>query len=307
MERPPQPRCLETPEKLVEIPTGFTNAARKEKAESILSQLQNNPSRSWLERTLYTYLTERVSREELETIEASFKKFGGREQYYENLRKVAQNAALQQIPSINDVAWFTLDNRTKPNRKLNQFQKSVNGEGVAVAVTPKEYFTVPISKNASEEAFKDILRFQDSLPLLAKEFRELSEAEDDSISFKIPGNLQYFIKHPDSLVVHYYNPALSEKIREIVGRHLGSIGLNPTREGRAESGFDFSSHKGQYDGSHSQLLSSIAADRMIELVKEHPKMAQSKPEEVVAFLDRVFAEYGEYSPKEVLQRLEKLK
>lgn len=185
-------------------------------------------------------------------------------------------------------------------------KKTIEGAPVEVVISRKEYFTVPAGSGSSEEVLARVMAFQNALPALAKDLSDLSIKNGDRISFKIPGNLQYFLKHPDSLVVHYGKEEQSAGIRAIVTQHLSALGMEPTRDGRAETGFDFKSETDLFDGSHSSLMSAVIADRMVRAVEATPALANARPADIQAFLDRAFTEVSAYSPPEMLTRLEQI-
>lgn len=109
-----QSESLHTP---VEIPDGFTNDAKHQTAERVLEQVRNGVDRWLLEKPLYLYLTQRVSEDELHTIESSFGR-DAKEKYYANLRKVAREASTDGLTVNNDVAWFSLyDNNPSARKK----------------------------------------------------------------------------------------------------------------------------------------------------------------------------------------------
>ena len=294
----------ESPNDRLEISDGFTKNAKFQTAKRILEQVRNDVPRWLLEKPLYLYLTQRVSDVELHAIETSFGE-DGKKKYYANLRRVAQEASNNGLMVNNDVAWFSLYSNNPSARKTEQMTRV--SDGLKVSTTYKEYFTVPIKSSDAQSALLEIEGFQNALPAIAKDLADLSQSKDDQIKLKIPGNLQSFIKHPDSLVIHYRNPALSGQIREIVARHLEAVGLETMRENRTESGFDFDSKNELYSGSHSSLMASVAAHRLMETIKENPILANASPERLCAFLDKAFGDYAAFSPKELLARLDKIK
>jgi hypothetical protein len=245
-----------------------------------------------------------MSTAEVRTIEKDLDAHEGSKRYENNLRGLAQKARSSGLPAVNDIAWFAYTGTMDAPRKRVRMAKKIAGEPTEVAVTRKEYFTVPVGSGESDAVLASIEKFQNSLPALAEELARFSVERGDRVSFKIPGNLQYFIKHPDSLVVHYGNPENSQDIREIVTRHLTAIGMSPVRDGRAETGFDFKSENDLFDGSHSSFMSSAIADSMVRAVKEKPEMAKADPARILAFLDRKCAEVAAYTPEQMLARLE---
>lgn len=290
----------------ITMPEKFTDAAREEGLQSIIMQLKNNPSRAWLTNSLYSYMVNRVSGTELKSLE---KKIGGEaaaQAYEANLKNVAREAAVQGLPIDNDIGWFSYTGTKDAQRNRTRMNKVIGGKTVEVAISRKEYFTVPVGSGSPEEVLSRVAVFQNALPALAKELSELSIKNGDRISFKVPGNLQYFLKHPDSLVVHYGKEEQSVEIRAIVAKHLSALGMSPTRDNRAETGFDFKSETDLFDGSHSSLMSTVIADRMVRAVKANPALARAKPEDIQAFLDRTGTEVAGYSPAEMLARLEQI-
>lgn len=291
----------------IDVPAGFSQEAKLQTAEWVLEQVRNGVDRWLLEKSLYVYLTQKVSDAELVAIESSFNKVGAKEKYYAVLRRVAQEASLQGLTVNNDVAWFSLYGENLSAQKKERMARTVGGKTESVEISYKECFSVPIKSKDAQQASADIERFQNVLLRLAKELANVAQSENDQIKMKVPGNLQSFIKHPDSLVVHYRNPALSEKIRHVVERELGSVGFETMRENRTASGFDFDSENDLYNGSHSSLMASVAADTIIEHVKANPQLAQATAEQFIPFLDRAFGQYAALSPKELLSRLDKVK
>ncbi len=288
----------------IEMPEGFTDAARAESLNSVVMQLKHTPSREWLERSLYSFLTNRVSTVEVKSLEKNLNSYNGSEKYGLSLRQLAQTAASSNIPADNDIAWFSFTGNKNAPKKRVRMSKVIAGESVGVAISRKEYFSAPVGSGSPETVISRIGDFQKALLGLAEELGRFSIEKGDRVSFKTPGNLQYFIKHPDSLVVHYGNSENSADIREIVTRHLSAIGMSPTRDGRAETGFDFKSENELFSGSHSSLMSSVVAESMVRAVKEKPELAHAEPVQIQAFLDLKFAEVGAYSPEEMLAHLE---
>lgn len=305
VERPKSSQeSLNTP---IDIPVGFSSDAKHQTAERILEQTRNGVDRWLLEKPLYIYLTQKVSDAELTTIEEFFNEIGAKEKYYATLRKVAQEAGVQGLTVNNDVAWFSLYRENPAAKKKEQMARTVDEKTESVEISYKEYFTVPIKPKDAQSALGDIERFQNVLPVIAKELADLAQSENDQIKMKVPGNLQSFIKHPDSLVIHYRDPALSEKIRQIVHKELGAVALETMRENRTTSGFDLDAEDELYNGSHSSLMASLVADRIIGAVKANPQLADASIEQFIPFLDRAFGEYAKLSPKELLSRLDKIK
>jgi len=76
---------------------------------------------------------------------------------------------------------------------------------------------------------------------LAKELRQLALHTNDSIQIKIPASFLSFVKHPDSVVIHYYNPRNKNEIPRILNGWLHTHGINSTKReyGRAEHARDF--------------------------------------------------------------------
>lgn len=290
----------------IEMPEKFSDSAREEGLRSVIMQLKNNPSREWLTNSLYSYLVNRVSNTELKEVQRALGGEKAAKIYEENVRKVAQEGTLQGLPIDNDIAWFSYTGTKDVQRNRTRMRKEVNGKTVEVAVSRKEYFTVPVGSGSPEEVLKRMGVFQDALPALATDLARLSAKNGDRISFKIPGNLQYFIKHPDSLVVHYGKEEQSAEIRAIVTKHLSAIGMDPSRDGRAKTGFDFKSETDLFDGSHSLLISTVIADRMVRAVKTNPTLAHANPADIQTYLDRAFAEASAFTPSEILTRLEQV-
>lgn len=288
----------------IEMPEGFTDAAREESLSGIIMQLKNSPSRVWLEKSLYSFLTNRASTDEVRDIQKNLDSHNGSEKYEQNLRQLAQTATHSSIPVDNDIAWCSFTGAKEAPKKRVRMAKIIAGEPTEVTVSRKEYFTVPVGSGSADTVIARVEELQNALPALAEEFGQFSITKGDRVSFKTPGNLQYFIKHPDSLVVHYGNAENSAGIREIVARHLSAIGMSPVRDGRAETGFDFKSENELFDGSHSSLMSSVVADSMVRAVQAKPEMAKADPTQILTFLDRKFAEVGAYTPEEMLARLE---
>ena len=291
----------------IDIPTGFSKDAKHQAAERVLEQTRNGVDRWLLEKPLYLYLTQKVSDAELRIIEGAFNKIGGKEQYLENQRKTAHDAEAQALTVSYNIAWFGLYRENPSAQKPEKMARTIGGKNESVEISYKEYFTVPIEEKDARLALVNIERFQNVLPALAKELADLGQSENDQIQMKVPGNLQSFIKHPDSLVIHYRNPALSEKIRQVVEGVLGGARLKTYREGRAHSGFDFEGENELYSGSHSSLIASIVADKVIDAVRKNPELSKASAEEFILFLDKAFEEYSTLSPKEILSRLDTIK
>ncbi len=307
MQNGPTRKGPESAPAQVAIPTNFTPAARHESVEHLRLNLQMNSPKWYLQKVLYGYLTKRVSSQELDIIQKSLDSVNGSTEYSANLAKIKRAAESQGVRHADSIGWFSFQTTHPTTRKKIRFTKNDSLSGEYVDVTFKEYFTVPIPSGSPQAVVRNIERFQNVLPELAGDLQKLAEAEDDYIAIKTPETLQMFITHPDSLVVHYRNPAIASKVRSIVEKRLGTIGLDTSRHERVESGFDFASTNDNFDGSHSDLMASVAAARVRELVQDRPEMAGGSESEIREFLDnRAFSEYAKFTPAEMLNRLEKI-
>lgn len=303
MEAGPKPGAYSN-EKAVEsgvVPVGFTESAKRERATSVLATLGEKPYREDVENAVYRYLTQRVSHDELRTLEDSFIGIDGDSKFAQSLQGLKSGATTKEFKVSDKGAWFGIYEKNPNARKRLRFENGA--KGVAVEVDFKEYFTVPVSSIDPEKALQAMEHFHGALLGIANDLEVLSTAEQDSIEIKTPGNLQYFIKHPDSLVIHFRNKELAQKIRDIVVTRLSATGLYPTRDGRSQSGFDFDSNKEEYKGSHSSLLSKLGADHLMKAVTKNPQLRTSTPDALSHFLTQKLAELSTLDPQEVVRRV----
>lgn len=99
--------------------------------------------------------------------------------------------------------------------KENEMDRESNPAWYWISTTPeiqkewlnyKHYTTIPIQN----------YNYITEIPKLAYKLRKLWLENDDAISIKVPNNFIGFLKHNDSIVVHFKNQENSEKITNII-------------------------------------------------------------------------------------------
>lgn len=286
------------------MPNAFTNEAKEEKAARVLEVAKAGQPRWYLEKVVYGYLTTRISELQRKSIESEFAKVNGKERYAKTFSEIGTAARADGLKVNNDIAWFSIYSENPLAKKKERLSKNFGNETKSVEISYKEYFTLQIPQGNTERALGTIERLQRSLPSIAHDLASLAESENDQIKMKVPGNLQTFITHPDSIVIHYRDQGLSRKIRELVNTKLQEAGLSSFRDNRTESGFDMDSKDELYSGSHSSLMASVVADRVIQNIKQNPHLADASVQNFIEFLDRTCSEYAKFTPKEMLAKLD---
>lgn len=109
--------------------------------------------------------------------------------------------------------------------------------------------------------------FGKHLPRLLSKLRNLSIISNSFISLKTSLDLASFLKHSDSIVVHFKNKNLFEQINRIIDEwHQESkINKKNREQGRATNAFD------AYDNSFTQLVAKLAVSYMLYHYRENYK------------------------------------
>jgi hypothetical protein len=261
-------------------------------ANSILEYLRkckengHVPDQGMLKEYVYNLMTRRDSQERLNSLYTAY--FFRKEAAY--LHEF-QSLRFDRTANTKVRSWFSVSNKEKTEhirRVLGVFK-----------ITYKEYFTFFPQSKDHDGIYHEIIRFLRTFPELHREFYQLCVQEQDYIQFKTPGSMRYFISHPDSLVVHYLNPHLRHKIRDIVLRVFSHHGLKlKERKHRANSGFDFE-RNGEFQ-SHSQLLSKIMAKHIIEHRQDVRKLST---EQMVDWLKKCMIDISKWDERKVHRSL----
>jgi hypothetical protein len=169
-------------------------------------------------------------------------------------------------------------------------------------ITYKEYYTLflnpfgtrDMNDKAAWEGLPSIQKiyfFLEHIILpLTKRLNALNKKYVGGISFKIRDTLDGLIKHPDSIVIHYYKKELRPLIREIVKEIDDRETVFVLERGKKErSGFDLKDGniEGFYGGSHGQILARLIAAEAIS----NPPVYWRDVNKMTTWLDQTLAKY----------------
>jgi len=137
------------------------------------------------------------------------------------------------------------------------------------------------------------------MPVLAEKLKKIAiEGDYEHISVKFPELPGDLVLHPDSIVIHYRNPASGKAIREAVRETFGDI-IREDRGLRANSAFDISRADKEETSilksqSHSQLVSAAIAIMMIR-GRKNIETAYTGEDGYIAFADSIRERLQEFS------------
>jgi len=149
-------------------------------------------------------------------------------EWYKNVREAIEKSidANKDLSWDSTPAWIGINTRPEAGKR----------DGTSI----KTYATIPIAEYA----------FIQHIPELAKELRRLSFESDDVVKIKFPPNLNGFLAHNDSIVVHFKKIENIEKVLKILDDWMKMNGISeaPREMGRTKVAADSS------DYSFSELV-----------------------------------------------------
>ncbi|MGV8172248.1 MAG: hypothetical protein ACP5OA_06170 [Candidatus Woesearchaeota archaeon] len=119
------------------------------------------------------------------------------------------NKNRQMIATRDGSAWFHIETSPEMKSKHSFFGFSM-----------KIYATIDVS------SVWDVLKY---LLKLADLLRQIGIKYNDQINVKIPGSFLSFIKHTDSIVIHYHNHAVKSEIESALKSWLSKYNIKTTR------------------------------------------------------------------------------
>ncbi len=106
-----------------------------------------------------------------------------------------------------------------------------------------------------------------NLPELGKRLRQIAIESGDTMDVKIPNGYLGFLKHNDSIVVHFKNQGNAEKVQQAIQFWMSENGINqaPRELGRTKVAVD--QHKTEEADKSS--FSELVSNNIEEWVKKH--------------------------------------
>lgn len=283
----------------------ISHDAKLSSVQSILRTVTMAQKGSWplekgiVSNHIYTYLTRRYSVTEQQSILGRFSK-EEYQNYEDRLESIGSTMKALGYQVVDGSSWFSIyaDNEQAVPRKR------FAAKGETIDVNYKEYFSVNPNEVFGEENVEySVEDFLSSLPEIAEKLRIIGDEQDDKIKIKVPGSLANLLLHPDSVVAHYRKESTGALVRKAIEVTLTKKRVAFGRGGRVASGFDFSITK---DGnttskSHSQLISDLAADLIVQDVNRNGSFAYPDPASMVQWLDNTLDRLGKQSPEDILK------
>lgn len=148
-----------------------------------------------------------------------------------------------------------------------------------------------------------ISQFIDALPGLADKLLELQNSDPnypDRMQFKIPGNLNMFFNHHDSLVVHFRNKHNRQKVNSLINQYFSSVGINfENRDFRSSNGYDMNAKGDFQGGSHSELISQA----LEKLISKTPNYKLISPDKQQQWINQWMSYFNKLSPQAMYKYL----
>ena len=187
--------------------------------------------------------------------------------------------------------WFQIDTPgARKSRTMGDFKESA-----------KAYWSIEISE-------ENIKNFLNSLIHLAYRMYQVSQENDDAISFKLPSTLGVLNKHPDSLVVYIGNPRNRDIVEQAVEEMLSQRGVKTQeRTLRAKRGFDWKKSgdfndldpADQRGGSHTELISHVIAT---QIASNAQAFAGKSPQTLAKWIKTWAEALATHSPQSIYQQ-----
>lgn len=278
-----------------------SEASKLDGAESILATIQKSKERGYplnqstIAYHIYGYLTRRYSVSEYHDLLTRFTK----EQYlaYDTtLSGIGESMQQLGYTVIDRGAWFSI---YAANGDAVDSKRYI-AENEEVGVDYKQYFT--INPTEVKPGIFTVENFVSALPEISAKLRDICEEQNDIIKLKVPSSLAELQIHPDSLVIHYRNQKTGDLVRRAIEEIFLQKQISSGRSGRVRSGFDLRQIKnGQTQSkSHSELISQLAADLIVQDVARNGSFFYFNPEEMVEWLDTTLARLGNLQPEDVI-------
>lgn len=286
---PPQPKNEITPSRVNETVQEFYQILRKPGPVQVAD----------FSIDIYNTLTQRRPKTQIrELLAGPYKDYVGR--YYQAANTVAFAAKAEPYATWTHVSGGS---SARNRRRLgtpgkNEFQLD---HKFYMSFEPKIEGNTQADRSAS--VYREIEKFLGALPEIYKRVNVLALAKGVHINLKYPNDLTSFLRHPDSLVIHFDDPALGPDVQRIVSDVLNDRGVGmPARPLRGDFGFDFKvvdENKpntvalGAAGGSHGETVGRIIAKRMVARQAGLKKFSQ---QELGQWLENQIREVSRLSP-----------
>lgn len=168
-----------------------------------------------------------------------------------------------------------------------------------IDVVPKEYWTLaPFDQE--ENVWKiQVEKFFEQLPKIISYLRD--ELKLKFFGVKVPDKLNILLRHRDSLVVHYPEPALRDQIRSKIDNLFKEMGISVDGDRARLSGFDFQWKDSSRNEAYSTVMGRVVSHKLAEVAVTTPERVQSL-EEIKMLLEVLVKEVESLEPEELLHQ-----
>ncbi len=248
-----------TPNNTTEQHPEFMNNTTVKDAQQLLEQRLSEEKPEWkvVRKVIYDMLTTRNDFAEL------VKQSGGdlvnlqkerkqKSDEYNNVLRPKLDSDMKSLgfPGNNNPGWSGYSLRPEATKKV--------GPNIKV------YETVDINQP----------NYIENIPALAKKLREIAVESDDSMDLKVPNGYLGFIKHNDSIVVHFKNQENASKVQEVISAWMAenNIKESPRELGRTKIAID----QHETEQTDKSSFSELVADNIQRWAEKHHGSYDSK-------------------------------
>ncbi len=241
-----------TPDNRVEQHPEFMNNTTVKEAQQLLEQRLSEDKPEWkvVRKAIYDMLTTRNDFAEL------VKNSGG------DLTNV-QKERKQQSDEYNNVLRPKLDS----DMEALGFPGNNNPGWSGYTLRPEATKKVGPNIKVYETVDMNQPNYIESIPALAKKLREIAVESDDSMDLKVPNGYLGFIKHNDSIVVHFKNQENASKVQEAISSWMAEYNIkeSPRELGRTKVAID----QHETEGADKSSFSELVADNIQGWLEKH--------------------------------------
>jgi len=241
-----------TPDNTAEQHPEYMNNTTVKNAQQLLEQRLSEEKPEWpvVRQAIYDMLTT------LNDFAILLNNYGGdlptlqkdRKQQSDNYNKILRpklDSDMEALgfPGDNDAAWSGYSLRPEAAKKV--------GPNIKV------YETIDMNQP----------NYIESIPALAKKLREIAVESDDSMDIKVPNGYLGFLKHNDSIVVHFKNQENATKVQEAINSWMAenNIKQSPRELGRTKVAID----QHETEQTDKSSFSELVADNIQNWVEKH--------------------------------------
>lgn len=185
------------------------------------------------------------------------------------------------------------------NGALAKFPSAGESE---IDIVPKEYWTFAPLNQEGALWRAQVELFLQQLPKIIVYLRD--ELKLEFFGVKVPDRLSILLRHRDSLVIHYPDPALKDQIRNKIDNLFGEAGIEMDKHRTRLSGFDFQWKNSSRNEAYSTVVGKVAARKLAEVAVVHPECVQSR-EEIQELIQIFMKEIESLEPEELLSQFTK--